>query len=278
MDRLKEYYYPSSLQEALSLLTNESTAIIAGGTHITVAKDRSITRLVDIMNVGLSYIQQKNNSVNIGSTTTITEISKSAIVQEVGNGILAEACQLIGDTPLRNVITLGGNIAKPYPWAGLPVVLLVLDAKVELIGQGEMSRIIPATEFFARKNVVQGEIIKEVIFPIRKDWFCRYEKFSLTSVDYSWLTMAFATKIETGTIAEPHLAVSRITKPHRIAEVESYLTSKEIDKLDLDKSISILRSSIKVVSDYRSSEIYREHLLGVLFKRMLTDLKEEAAR
>jgi CO/xanthine dehydrogenase FAD-binding subunit len=277
MDQLKEYYYPSSLQEALSLLANESTAIIAGGTHITTTRDRSITRLVDIMNVGLSYIQQKNKMVHIGSTTTVTEIFKSEIVQEVGNGTLAKACQLIGDTPLRNVITLGGNIAKPYPWAGLPVALLVLDAKIELIGQGETSTILPATEFFEGYNVVQGKIIKEVTFPIKKDWFCRYEKFSLTTVDYSWLTMAFATKIENGIIVEPHLAVSRITKPHRIAELESYLTGKEIEKLNLDKIISILRSSVKVVSDYRSSEIYREHLLGVLLKRMLTDLKEEVA-
>ncbi|MFX0184234.1 MAG: FAD binding domain-containing protein [Candidatus Hodarchaeota archaeon] len=277
MDQLKEYCYPSSLQEALSLLTNESTAIIAGGTHITTTRDRSITRLVDIMNVGLNYIQQKNNTIHIGSTTTITEIFKSAIVQEIGNGILTKGSQLIGDTPLRNVITLGGNIAKPYPWAGLPVILLVLDAKIELIRQGETSTIIPATEFFVRKNVVQGEIIKEVIFPIKKDWFCRYEKFSLTSVDYSWLTMAFATKIENRTITEPHLAVSRITNPHRITEVESYLTGKNIVELDIDKVISTLRNAVKVVSDYRSSRIYREHLLGVLFKRMLTDLKEEVA-
>lgn len=277
MDRLKEYFYPSSLQEALSLLINETTALIAGGTHITMAKDRSITRLVDIMNVGLSYIQQKNNAIHIGSTTTISEIFKSAIVQKVGNGILTKACQLIGDTPLRNVITLGGNIAKPYPWAGLPVVLLVLDAKIELISQGEISTIIPAMEFFERRNVAQGEIIKEVILPIKKDWFYRYEKFSLTTVDYTWLTMAFSTKIENKTIEEPHLAVSRITKPHRITEVESYLTGKEIEKLDTDKAISTLRDSVKVVSDYRSSKIYREHLLGVLFKRMLTDLKEEVA-
>jgi len=246
MDRLKEYYYPSSLQEALSLLINGSTAIIAGGTHITMAKDRSITRLVDIMNVGLSYIQQKNNAIHIGSTTTISDIFKSTIVQKVGNGILTKACQLIGDTPLRNVITLGGNIAKPYPWAGLP-------------------------------NAAQGEIIKEVIFPIKKERFCRYEKFSLTTVDYSWLAIAFSTKIANKTIEEPHLAVSRITKPHRITEVELFLTGKEIEKLDTNKVISTLRDSVKVVSDYRSSKIYRKHLLGVLFKRMLTNLKEEVA-
>jgi CO/xanthine dehydrogenase FAD-binding subunit len=242
-----------------------------------MAKDRSITRLVDIMNVGLSYIQQKNNAIHIGSTTTISDIFKSTIVQKVGNGILTKACQLIGDTPLRNVITLGGNIAKPYPWAGLPVVLLVLDAKIELIRQGEISTIIPATEFFERRNAAQGEIIKEVIFPIKKERFCRYEKFSLTTVDYSWLAIAFSTKIANKTIEEPHLAVSRITKPHRITEVELFLTGKEIEKLDTNKVISTLRDSVKVVSDYRSSKIYRKHLLGVLFKRMLTNLKEEVA-
>ena len=128
----QEYFYPSNLEEALNLLSKESTEIIAGGTHLATSKNRAKSNFVDITRLGLNYIQKDQQLVRVGSTTTITEMIESPIISEIGNGILTKACQLIADTPLRNVITIGGNIAGTYPWVGLPVVLLVLDAEVEI--------------------------------------------------------------------------------------------------------------------------------------------------
>ncbi|MHA2246386.1 MAG: FAD binding domain-containing protein [Candidatus Hodarchaeales archaeon] len=274
MKQLQEYIYPSSIEEALSFL-DESTEIIAGGTHITVSRNQAFKRLVDISKIGLNYIKKEDHQVRIGSATTVTEMIESPIVREIGNGVLTKACQLIGDTPLRNVITLGGNIARYYPWAGLPVVLLVVDAEIVIVDQEETEQIISATKYFKKAKVNPGEIIKEVIFPLKSDWFCRYEKFALTTVDYSWLTMAFAAKNEGGSITDPHMAVSRITKVTRVSEVEKLLEGKELTKLIIDEVIQTLRTSVNVVSDYRSSKEYREHLLGILFKRTLNEMKEE---
>ena len=275
MNQLQEYLYPSSLEEAFNLLIKESTEIIAGGTHINIAKNQSIIRLVDITRLGLNSIKKEHQTVRIGSTTTITEMIESPIISEIGNGILTKACQLIGDTPLRNIITLGGNIARTYPWVGLPVVLLVLNAEIVIISQ-EGTRKVSAIEYFKGGKLMKGEIITEVIFPIRKDYFCRYEKFSLTRVDYSWLTMAFAAKKENERIVDPHLAVSRITKAQRITKAEELLQGKQLLALDLKEVISKLKQSVKIVADYRSSKDYRLHLLGVLFKRMLIEMSQEA--
>ena len=274
MKQLQEYIYPSSIEEALSFL-DESTEIIAGGTHITVSRNQAFKRLVDISRIGLNYIKKEDHQVRIGSATTVTEMIESLFVREIGDGVLTKACQLIGDTPLRNVITLGGNIARYYPWAGLPVVLLVVDAKIVIVDQEGTEKIISATEYFKKAKVNQGEIIKEVIFPLKSDWFCRYEKFALTTVDYSWLTMAFAAKNEGGSIIDPKIAVSRITKVTRVSEVEKLLEGKKLSKLNIDEVIQTLQTSVNVVSDYRSSKEYRKHLLGILFKRMLNEMKEE---
>lgn len=275
MKHLKNYYYPSSIEEALSLLTKEHTDIIAGGTHLLTAKSQSTVNLVDISRIGLNYIKKEGEKVNIGSTTTITEMIESPTIKEIGDGILTKACQLIADTPLRNLITLGGNIARRYPWAGLPVVLLVLDAEIVIIEQGGKSLTVPASQWFGSRKLKKDEIISEVIFPVKRGWFCVYEKFALTTADYSWLTMAFSTNIEEGMIIDPHIAVSRIIKAKRIEEVEKYLDGQTILTLDLDEAAIKLKQAVNIVSDYRSSKEYREHLLGVLFKRMLKDLKKE---
>ncbi|MFX0124251.1 MAG: FAD binding domain-containing protein [Candidatus Hodarchaeota archaeon] len=268
---IQEYYYPSSIEEALNLLTKESTELIAGGTHLTTSKHRANTNLVDITRLGLSYIKEEQQLARVGSTTTITEMIESPIISKIGNGILTKACQSIADTPLRNVITLGGNIVGTYPWVGLPVVLLVLDAEIE-IGTLDGTKKVSANEYYKGRKLQKGTIITEIVFPFRNDYFCRYEKFSLTTVDYSWLTMAFTAKNENGTIVDPHLAVSRITKAQRVTPVEEFLEGKSVSSLDVKTAITTLKKSVKIVADYRSSKIYREHLLGVLFQRMLEEM------
>ena len=267
----QEFHFPSSLEEALNLLEKESTEIVAGGTHLTTSKNRAKSNFVDITRLGLNYIKKGNHSVKVGSTTTITEMIESPLISEVGNGILTKACQLIADTPLRNVITLGGNIAGNYPWIGLPVVLLVLDAEIKIKSLKETKKV-PANDYYKSGKLQKRVIITEIVFPIQKDYFCRYEKFALTKVDYAWLTMAFAAKNENGIIVDPHLAVSRIAKAQRVTAVEEFLKGKFLSNLDIKTAISTLKNSIKIVADYRSPKIYREHLLGVLFRRMLVEM------
>lgn len=273
MDSVKEYFYPTSIKEALSLLSKDDTGIIAGGTHISTSS-KIFPRLVDITHLNLSYIKEENQEIIIGSTTTITEILESPSVKEVGNGILLKACRLIGDTPLRNKITLGGNIAKPYPWVGLPVVLLVLDAKIVILDQTETTKTLTAAEYFKQGKVGRDELIKEVIFPKRIGWFCRYEKFSLTTVDYSWLTLAFSAKITHGTIEDSRIAISRIVKASRLNEVEKLLKGAQSKTIDVESLIDTIKKSVNIVQDNRSSKEYREHLVGILFKRIFQEMKE----
>ncbi len=273
---VEEYYYPKTLQEALSLISDGKSTIIAGGTGINTQKNRYFRRLVDISNLDLTYIKEEQGEVHIGCTTTISEMMRSSIIEGVGNGILTKACALIADTPLRNVITLGGNIARLVPWAGLPVVLLVLDAQIEILSQAETNRVTSAVEFFKKGGARDDEIIKEVIIPQKKDYFCQYERFALTVTDYSWLTIGFSAKNSSGIINDSHIAVSRICKPQRVTNVEKLLNGRSIESLELEEIIYTLRESIAIVSDYRSAKKYRKHLIGVLFKRILIEMQEAA--
>jgi carbon-monoxide dehydrogenase medium subunit len=275
MNQVQEYIYPTNLDEALSLL-DEASAIIAGGTHLVTSRGQSFSRLIDITRLKMNYIKKNGQQVHIGSTTTITEMIESSHVKEIGNGILLKACKLIGDTPLRNRITIGGNIARRYPWAGLPIVLLVLEAEVKVISKSGEESIIPAHQFFGPRKLKSDEIIIEVIFPLKSDWFCQYEKFSLTTVDYAWITMAFSAKNNQGIITDPHVAVSRITNTKRVEKVEKLLDGKPLATLNTDEIISTLKQSVNIVPDYRSSKEYRKHLLGVLFKRIITKMVQEA--
>ncbi|MFN8458306.1 MAG: hypothetical protein U0401_27250 [Anaerolineae bacterium] len=61
MPKIKAYHRPSSLDEALKLLSrsNVSTAVIAGGTYITAHMDDSIDEAVDLQALGLATPPQR---------------------------------------------------------------------------------------------------------------------------------------------------------------------------------------------------------------------------
>ena len=276
MKNVTEYMYPSDVSEALSLHAEQThSAYIAGGTHLAVGDKNNTIRFIDITRLGLNDIIGGDENIEVGATTSVTDMYNSPIVNSVGNGVLKKACQLIGDTPLRNAITLGGNIARLYAWAGLPVVLLTLDAEVDIKdSQGKLSTV-PAVDHIAKNGVKGGDLILKVRFPLKQNWFHSYEKFCLTTVDYTWLTMAFAAEVKEGQITDARVAVSRITKVTRVVPVEKALIGQKLSDLKIDDLISILRSSVDIVADYRVSKEYRKHLLGILFKRMLHKLQEE---
>ena len=276
MKNVEEYLYPSNLTEALTFKKEKkNSTFIAGGVHLANSKNPKITSLIDITKLGLDKITAEDNFTKVGATVTVTEMYESPLIAEVGKGVLSKACSLIGDTPLRNQITLGGNIAHLYTWAGLPVVLLTLDAQITIQKINGESYTVSADEYFARGAISDGELIKEVKFAKKSDWFHSYEKFSLTTVDYTWLTMAFAAKVQDGKISDSRLAVSRVTKAKRISRVETGLKGQILAELNIDDVVQILQQEVDIVQDYRSSRDYRKQLLGALFKRMLQKLQEE---
>ena len=275
MKNVIEYLYPTNVKDALSMFSEDiKCAYIAGGTHLAGSKSNT-QRLIDLSKIGLNKIDEKGEDIEIGATTTISDLYHSPSIEKIGGGVFTNACRLIGDTPLRNMITIGGNIAKLYPWAGLPTVLLTLGANIEIISKTGEYNTVAADQYFTNGGVKKGEIITKIIVPKASDWTHFYEKFALTTVDYTWLTIAFSIKIVNGVIEDARLAVSRITKVKRISEVEKSLIGKKLTELDINDLIKTLQSSVKIVSDYRSSKEYRKHLLGAMFQKMLLKLQEE---
>ncbi|MHA2094857.1 MAG: FAD binding domain-containing protein, partial [Candidatus Hodarchaeales archaeon] len=89
MKNVTEYMYPSDVSEALSLYTNRTpSAYIAGGTHLAVGDKNNLIRLIDITRLGLNEIVDGDENIEVGATTTITDMYSSPIVKKVGNGVL----------------------------------------------------------------------------------------------------------------------------------------------------------------------------------------------
>jgi len=168
-----EYFMPATLDEACSMLAQRQAEAspLAGGTDLLVKmkQRRLVPRyVVNLKGIaGMDYIRyDESDGLRVGALATIQSLKNSVVVKRHCN-ILATAAGVESSVQIRNVATLGGNIANASPAADAPLALIVLGASV-VLARSEGQREVLLEEFFTGpgKTVLQpGEIIREVHVP-----------------------------------------------------------------------------------------------------------------
>lgn len=205
-----DYFSPGTLEEAVGLLKkyDDEAKVLAGGQSLLpLLKSRvtSIPYLVDIGNIySLAYITRNDRSILVGATTKVSSLENYS---NFGKSlrILREAVKSIADPLIRNMGTVGGNIAHGDPGNDLPAVLMALDGSVTVAGPAG-SRHVSARELYidSYTTVLKGnEIITEVQFP---DWGSRssgtYVKFKKPAGDFSVAALANQIKLNKDGLCE----------------------------------------------------------------------------
>ena len=220
----------------------------------------------------ITYSEQ--DGLHIGATVTLNEISDSKVIQR-NYPILAEACKTVGSYQVRNRATLVGNICNASPAADTAPPLLVLDAKVNIIGPtGEKT--VPINQFFAgvKKNILKkGEIVTSItVPPIKGKWTGVYLKqgrrkeVDLATVGVAVLCVRDEVRIALGAVAPV---------PVRAVKTEEFLKGKTIDEPLLEKAGKSALGEVSPISDIRSSQEYREEIIKVLVRRAILQAKGE---
>lgn len=274
-----EYLRPDSIKETISILSQhgERARILNGGTDLIVEMRDKIIQpeyLVDIKAIPqlnrITY--NKQDGLNIGATVTLNEISNSKVVQ-THYPILVKACKTVGSYQVRNRATLVGNICNASPAADTAPPLLVLEAKVNIIGPtGE--KIVPINQFFTgvKKNILKkGEIVTSItIPPIKGKWVGVYLKqgrkkeVDLATVGVAVVCIRDEVRIALGAVAPV---------PVRAFKTEELLRGKTIDESLLEKAGKSALTEVSPISDIRSSQEYREEIIKVLVRRAILQAK-----
>ena len=140
-----KHYNAQSLKKAATLLKeyNGKAKVNAGGTDILSAmRDKSLPEypeaLINIKTIkGLEYIRKDKKGLTIGALTKLADIAESPDVKEEFK-LLAEAVHSVATPQIRNVATIGGNLAQDvrcwyyrYPaQIGGPIVCLRKGGKI----------------------------------------------------------------------------------------------------------------------------------------------------
>ena len=173
-----DYHAPATLDEAIKLLgeLGEDAKILAGGhSLIPMMKLRLAepTNLIDINGLSdLNYIKEENGYLCIGAMTREVELEKSDLIAEK-YPILKDTSEVIADPLVRNMATVGGNIAHGDPANDHPATMVALGADVVINGPGGIlsggERTIVIEDFFKGPLMTaleQNEILTELRIPI----------------------------------------------------------------------------------------------------------------
>jgi carbon-monoxide dehydrogenase medium subunit len=283
-----DYAAPKTLEEAFALLEEygDEAKILAGGhSLIPMMKLRFAEpeRLIDINNIpGLSYIKEEDGYLKIGAMTREADLEKSGLIPGKYQ-IFLDASKLIADPQVRNMGTIGGNIAHGDAANDHPAVMLSMRAEVG-ISSKEGQRFVPIDEFFFgfyMTAVQPNEILTEIRIPIPAAGTGNaYHKLERKVGDYA--TAGVATQItldENGVCTYAGIGLTNVNPvPMRAERSEEVLVGNKITDELIAQAAQYASEDCNPSADLRGDEDYKRAMVGVLTKRMIKKAIERTGR
>jgi len=280
-----EYDAPATLDEAIGLLHQygEEAKVLAGGhSLLPMMKLRfaSPERVVDINGIpGLSYIKEENGVLKIGALTREADIEHAGLLKQKFP-IFGDVTKLIADPQVRNMGTIGGNLAHGDAANDHPAAMLALRATVIATGK-EGQRSIPIDDFFFgfyTTALQHGEILTEIQIPVPPNGTgSAYHKLERKVGDYATAGAAVQVTIENGICKAIGIGLTNVNPtPLRASRSEQLLIDKPLTDEIIAAAAQLASEDCSPSSDLRGSEEYKRAMVAVLVKRMIKKAIERA--
>ena len=275
----KKYFAPKTINELRTVIQkNPDSDFLSGGTDLSlkVTKDRQeIKKIINLNNIKeLNFIKIKNNEIIFGSTTPLIEVEKFILKYYPDfNNILRR----YGSVQIRNVGTIGGNIATASPIGDTLPLLLSLNAKI-IIQTKKGNKQILLNNFFIKyrkTKLKKGEFIKSIIIPIYKNHnFKAYKISKRFDDDISSVCASFNFKIKDQRIQDVAIAYGGMAEiPKRAKNCENFLKNSKFSEDIFEKAKDLLKRDFNPISDMRASKQYRLEVAENLLIKFFIETK-----
>lgn len=276
-----EYIEPNSLEDVFANLDPDDPAVrpIGGGTAIMlmmkagIYKPRRLVSLRQIRDRFNSFDRSADGNVfRIGALTTLAQLEYSPEIR-MHFPVISQAMKTLANVRVRNVATVGGNLAHADPHLDLPPIWVALDATA-LIVKSSGERVVPVEEIFAgyyETTISNAELVAEVEVPIRPSWCSRYVKVTTRAAhDWPALGLTLSLDFEGRRVRDLRLVLSAaVDSPIRLLQTEDTLRGHEIDDALMKCAVEACLGEVEIRSDSRGSSDYKRHLLAVHFRRAI---------
>jgi len=280
-----EYLAADSVGAAVQALADSGGdgKIIAGGQSLLPMLNFRLLRpsvLVDINRIpDLAYVRDDGDRIRIGPLTRHHALEISNIVA-TQLPVLHEAMGYVAHLAIRNRGTIGGSLSHADPAAELPMMSLLLDARLEVQSPAGR-RTIEAQDFFLgalTTALEDGEMLVEVNLPkLRKGTGWAFEEVARRSGDFALACVAVTLSHDDDKISDVRIGMMGVGEtPMRATEAERLLAGQRYSDAVVAAAVEAIRVAVEPNTDLHASSAYRRHLVGILAQRAIAKAWDRA--
>jgi CO/xanthine dehydrogenase FAD-binding subunit len=273
VNNIKYYAFPRTVAEAMVLLSNKryKAMAVAGGTLVSKTLPDTVETYLDLKNLPIKGIKISGGSLVIGAGASFDEIDRSRLCRSWAGGVISAAAEKCSSQLIRNMATIGGNIARPHSFNIFPVVLLGLDAKVKVVSKAGAKTVDFAGLYAPGFSLKPGLdcILTEVLIPAKtRNWHCEFIKLAKTESSWeSYITLFFAAQKKGKTISQARVAIGALRpKPFRAQAVENAITSALSVPEAARAAAAVFAREEAAAGEYRvsaSAQLLKRFVLGM---------------
>lgn len=283
-----QYESPGTIAEAISLLQKygDEAKILSGGHSLIPMMKFRFARpgyIIDINQIpGLSYVKEEEGYLKIGALSREAELEHSDLLKKK-YPIFGDVTKLIADPQVRNMGTIGGNLAHGDAANDHPAAMIAMRAEVVATGAGNKKRVIPIDEFFVglyATALQPDEILTEIRIPIpAAGTGGAYHKLERKVGDYATAGVAVQLTINKDTCTYAGIGLTNVsTIPLRAVRSETTLKDKKISDDLVQMAARFAAEDCSPSPDLRGSEEYKRAMVKELVIRMIRRAMERAGK
>lgn len=266
---------PASVEDLAEVLMAEPNAtIVSGSTDVGLWVTKFIRNIAPVIFIGgveeLRTTAEKDGVLTLGSGVSY---SQAWGVLSTRIPALGRLIDRIGGEQVRNMGTIGGNIANGSPIGEMPPPLIALGATMTL-RRGTDRRTIPLEDFFiayGKQDRQPSEFVEAVHVPLPgpDTRFAVWKISKRRDEDITAVLGSFALRLAAdGTVSQVRIAYGGMAAtPKRAQGVEDALLGKPWSMETVEQALQAYEQDFTPITDMRASASYRMLAAKNLLKR-----------
>ncbi len=259
----KKFFSPKTINDLKSIIKkNPNLNFLAGGTDLSlkVTKERKeISCIVNLKEIKeLDFIRINKNYIEVGAATSLIKFENK--IKKYYPDFYT-ILKRYGSVQIRNVGTIGGNIATASPIGDTLPILLSLKADIVIQGLNKR-KLLPINNFFTgyrKTKLKKNEFIYSIKIPLfKKNIFKAFKISKRFDDDISSICGSFNFEINNNKIKKVYIAYGGMAAvPKRAKACEEILKNKPLKISTFIKAKDYLDKDFEPISDMRASKEYR---------------------
>ena len=270
--KIIDFRKPETLNELHSIVSElgKKAVFMSGGTSFQFLTEDSVKTAIDVNSVLSKGINADKNYFTMGAAIKIADLQEYS----TQGWILNKVAVKLSTQQIRNMSTLGGNIARVFPWSDFPVALLAMNAQISVNDGSEKTY--SSEEFFKQQpaHLLKNKaLVTSIQIPkISEGSGFGYHKEVRVSGGFSTLTAAAYLKCDSNIITEVNIAAgAALGLPSRLKAIEEALIGKSAEATSFEKVVPPLISKYPWKGKEGASNEYALHLAETIIIDILKE-------